>query len=762
MSYADNPNSSRMIPPLGVHLVEGGVTAAVFASHATAVELCLLDPISSQTPENEGFGDLDAETKPEFTERRVSLTFSNLGIWHAFVPDVTAGQRYGFRVSGSWDPVNGHRYNPNKLLTDPYARGLTGNLDYGQLSYGQVLNPEDLASSTFGEMDQSDNQRAVPHSVVVAPLNRDSQSTRPASPNISWARTIVYEAHVKGLTQNHPEVPEEQRGTYAALGHPAVVQHLTDLGITTLELLPIHFFTSEPHLIEKDLINYWGYNTLGFFAPHEKYATVAAQVAGPQAVIDELRTAIDALHSAGIEVVLDVVYNHTAEGGVGGQHLAFKGFDNSYYYMHDGSVPAQYADVTGCGNSLDFRRPRVVQLALDSMRYWLEEIGVDGFRLDLAVTLGRTHDGFTPEHPFLVALQTDPVISQAKIIAEPWDVGPGGWQTGGFPIGVSEWNDRFRNSVRAFWLSDARALSHSQGASGIQELATRLSGSADLFGHTTPPLLRGPMASINFVTAHDGFTLADLVSYDHKHNEANGEDSRDGTNDNRSWNHGVEGPLKQEDMWHVIAPLRRRSMRNMLASLILSAGVPMITAGDEYGRTQQGNNNAYCQDSTISWFDWEFSAWRQDLVESTKFLINLRNTVPAVHVGSFFTGQPLPHDEEHQPDLAWYNASGTRLTVEEWVNPGTRVFSMFRRGRVPDIDNDESTDPHVLLAFNGMLDDAVSHLPEAANSTRTWRLAWCSSWDSMADAEILENLPSGAQIELEALSMQIYLADPLA
>lgn len=762
MNLVNGSRTTSTVPPFGVHVVPGGVTVSVFASHATQVDFCLIDPVSAETGEHND-SPLSAHPllgeNPVFTERRIPLVHKAFGTWHGFVPDVTPGQRYGFRIHGEWNPVVGLRHNSAKLLTDPYARGITGNLDYGQAGYGHHFGADHVAegSDVHGPMDVIDNLAQVPHSVVVAPLELESQDLRPARPYISWDQTIVYEAHVKGLTQLHPDIPEDLRGTYAALGHPIFVDYLKALGITTLELLPIQFFLSEPHLIDKELTNYWGYNTLGFFAPQEQYATVEAQRRGPRAVLDELRTAIDALHVAGIEVVLDVVYNHTAEGGVGGPHLNFKGLDNTYYYMHDGAMPAQYADVTGCGNSLDFRRPKVIQLALDSMRYWLQEVGVDGFRLDLAVTLGRDHEGFTPNHPFLVALQTDPIINQAKIIAEPWDVGPGGWQTGGFPIGVSEWNDRFRNSVRAFWLQDARSISHGQSGSGVQELATRLSGSADLFGHTSPPLIRGPFASMNFVTAHDGFTMADLVAYDHKHNEANAEESRDGTNDNRSWNHGVEGPLKQEDLWHVIAPMRRRSIRNLMATLVLSAGVPMLTAGDEFGRTQQGNNNAYCQDSPISWINWDHSAWRKDLLETTKYLLSLRRDLPALRVDEFFTGRPLPHDEAHQPDLAWYNSAGTRLSVEQWNDPETRVFSMFRRGRVPE--GTEASDPHVLLAFNGFLDTAQSHLPVGDNSTRTWRLVWCSSWDTSNEYEEGQLLPAGSQIELEALSIQIYLAD---
>ncbi len=763
MSYVHSPRTASCVPPLGVHLVPGGATVAVFAAHATCVELCLIDVSdgsASIPPDPTVAAPETGVPGSRFVERRIPLKRTTFGVWHDFVPDITAGQLYGFRVHGEWNPQAGHRHNPAKLLVDPYARAITGALDYGQPSYGHVVtDPDsDAGSDPYGPADSTDSLGHVPLSVTVAPTDPCTLHERnERKPCIAWEQTVIYEAHVKGLTYEHPDIPEDIRGTYAALGHPALIAHLKGLEITSLELLPIHSFTSEPHLIDKGLTNYWGYNTLGFFAPHEAYASAAARAAGPQAVIDEVRGAVDALHEAGIEVILDVVYNHTAEGGVGGQHLSFKGLDNASYYLHDGATPAQYADVTGCGNSLDFRRPKVVQLTLDSMRYWLQEIGVDGFRMDLAVTLGRDHDGFNPDHPFLVALQTDPVISHAKIIAEPWDVGPGGWQTGNFPVGTHEWNDRFRNSVRDFWLSDAKAASHGNSGSGIRELATRLSGSADMFGHSEPPLMRGPLASINFVTAHDGFTIADLVSYDHKHNQANGEESRDGTNDNRSWNHGVEGPLAQEDMWHVIAPMRRRSMRNLLATLILSSGVPMITAGDEVGRTQLGNNNAYCQDSQISWFNWEFNRWRQELLETTTFLLELRRLLPALRVDEFFTGKPLPHDEDHQPDLAWYNESGTRLTIEEWNNPATRTFSMFRRGRIAE--GSQSSDPHVLLVFNGQLNSTTMRLPVKDNSTRTWRLAWDSEWDTPQKQPGSTPLDAGADIELEALSLQVYLAD---
>jgi glycogen operon protein len=549
-----------------------GVTVAVLAAHATAVDLCLLDPAPDGT----------------LRERRVPLEGPSFGVWHAHVPGVEPGQRYGFRTHGAWDPAAGLRHNPAKLLVDPYARGVVGRLDLDEAVEGFV--PGD----PFGPADPRDSAPHVPHSIVVdvEGLRARTPDPRANRPYVPWRDTVVYEAHVRGLTMLHPDLPEELRGTYAALGHPVVVEHLTALGITAVELLPVHAKSDEPHLVAKGLTNYWGYNTLGFFAPEPSYATRAAQEAGSGAVLDEIRTAVHALHEAGIEVLLDVVYNHTCEGGVDGPHLSWRGLDNTGYYLHDGNVPAQLVDTTGTGNTLDFRRPRVVQLALDSLRYWADVVGVDGFRFDLAVTLGRSFAGYQPDHPFLVALQNDPSLANLKLVAEPWDVGPGGWRTGQFPPPMAEWNDRFRDAARQFWLADVARLRRGEpgpGHDGVRDLATRLAGSADLFGQSDPPLARGPVASVNFVTAHDGFTLRDLVTYDRKHNEANGEDGRDGSGDNRSWNHGIEGAGDPRDPETArVAALRARSMRNLLATLLLAAGTPMLTAGDELGRTQGG------------------------------------------------------------------------------------------------------------------------------------------------------------------------------
>jgi isoamylase len=727
-SHAATP-SYRPTPPLGVHLAGDGVDVAVLAGRATAVDLCLLDR--------------DDAAPLGWRERRVPLEGPVHGVWYAHVPGVHAGQHYGFRTHGDWDPARGLRHNPAKLLVDPYARGLVGTLGYGPDTYGYVTD-EDGAGPHDGAPDPRDSVRSVPHGVVVDTTYRGE---RIAGPGVAWESTVVYEAHVRGLTKSLPGVPEELRGTYAGLAHPATIDHLLSLGVTALELLPVHAFASEPHLVDKGLTNYWGYNTLGFFAPHAPYATAEAQAAGPGAVLAEVTGAVQLLHAAGLEVLLDVVYNHTCEGGDGGQHVSWRGLDTGYY-LHDGGIPARFADVTGCGNSLDFRRPRVVQMALDSLRYWVTQVGVDGFRFDLAVTLGRTANGFDPDHPFLVGLATDPVLRDVKLIAEPWDVGPGGWRTGSFPAPMGEWNDRFRNAARTFWLTDPSQASHGRPGHGVAELATRLAGSVDLFGDGDPPLTRGPVASVNYVTAHDGFTLADLVAYDHKHNEANGEHGRDGTDDNRSWNHGVEGPVRADSPGVDILPLRRRSIRNLLGTLLLSAGTPMITAGDEIGRTQGGNNNAYCQDGPVSWVSWELSEWRRDLLSTARYLLLLRRENAALHAPAFFRGRPVV--EGGRPDLAWFAADGGPLDHGAWHDPAVRTLQMLRE--VPG-----ST---ALLVLNGSLDPLPIVL--ADDRPTRWELAWDSAWEhpgEQSSAAIGGGLhpDAGDTVVLEPLSLRLYL-----
>ena len=737
------------VPPLGVHPTpDGGIDVAVAAAHADGVELCLIDVVDP---------DLPSSDPARYAERRVPLDGPTYGVWHTHVPDVAPGQRYGFRTHGAWDPAAGQRHNPAKLLVDPYARGLAGDLAYGPETLGAVsaLNDDDPAwwvAEQYGEPDDRDSLAHVPHGVV---LPVPPSLPPPGRPRVPWADTVVYEAHVKGLTARHPDVPPELRGTYAGVAHPATIDHLRSLGVTTLELLPIHAVASEPRLVAQGLSNYWGYQTLGFFAPHAAYATRAAQEAGADAVLDEVRGMVHLLHEAGIEVLLDVVYNHTCEGGDEALHVSWRGLDNAGYYLHDGASPAALADVTGTGNSLDFRRPRVVQLALDSLRYWAEVVGVDGFRFDLAVTLGRTHHGFSPDHPFLVALQTDPVLNGLKLVAEPWDVGPGGWQTGRFPPPMAEWNDRFRDTVRGFWLDAPREGSHGRPMHGLRELTTRLAGSADLFGHSDPPLLRGPVASVNYVTAHDGFTLADLVAYDHKHNEANGEDGRDGSDHNLSWNHGVEGHAPGSgpdgergddtttEPWSAVVPLRRGSQRNLLATLLLAAGTPMLTAGDELGRTQGGNNNAYAQDNEVSWLDWDLDDAARDLLATTRFLVALRHEHAALRADSFFLGTPRPGEET--PDLLWFAADGAPMDRDAWSVAGRRVVQMLRPGP-------SDGDAHVLVVVNGGLDDVEITLPPAPGDT-AWERVWSSTWDR-------PEAPEGDEPEsttTESLSVAVFL-----
>jgi glycogen operon protein len=724
-------------PRLGVHLAGDGVDVAVLASHADAVEICLLDP--------------DPAAPDGWAERRVPLEGPHHGVWTAHVPGVRAGQRYGFRAHGRWDPDAGLRYNPAKLLLDPYARGIEGEVVLGQAVHGQVVDESGRTVGPRPEPDPTDSRAHVPHGVVVDDRFDAEPVPRPLVP---WTDTVVYEAHVRGLTQRLPGVPPELRGTYAGLAHPATIEHLRSLGVTTLELLPIHASASEPHLVRRGLTNYWGYNTLGFFAPHAAYATRAAQEQGAAAVLAEVKGMVRLLHAAGIEVVLDVVYNHTCEGGTDGPHLSWRGLDPTVYYLHDGGVPARFADLTGCGNTLDFRRPRVVQMALDSLRYWVSEVGVDGFRFDLAVTLGRDHAGFTPQHPFLVALQTDPVLAGTKLIAEPWDLGPGGWRTGAFPEPMAEWNDRFRDGVRTFWLADPAQRAHGRPGHGVRELATRLSGSADLFGHGDPPLSRGVVASVNYVTAHDGFTLTDLVTYEHKHNAANGEGNRDGSDHNLSWNHGIEGPVRDPAVGVEILPLRRRSRRNLLGTLLLAAGTPMITAGDELGRTQQGNNNAYCQDNEISWLDWDLDEEDADLLATTRHLLRLRRELPALRAWDFYTGRPRPRalaEGDERPDLDWRRADGTEFDHAAWHDVAVRCLQMVR------VAPDGSA---VLLVVNGAFDPVTftlaGGLPPGHDGA--WRLAWDSVAERPDDlgANGDSHVRPGQTVLVEPLSMRVY------
>jgi glycogen operon protein len=589
-------------------------------------------------------------------------------VHHGIVDGFPMGSRYGFRSSSEDDalPVSVPTVafeddGEQPLLLDPYGRAVDQR-------DGLLTNVR-----MSGGFDWGGDR----------------------NPHISWRNTIIYEAHVRGQSMLHPDIPEELRGTYAGLAHPAMIEHLTGLGITSVQLLPVHFHLDEPHLQNLGMTNYWGYNTAAFFAPHPAYATEAAQMAGPQAVQDEFKGMVKLLHAAGLEVILDVVYNHTAEGGRDGQTLSFRGLGEMQYYRHDGH--GRYVDTTGCGNSLNFGHPRVVQLVLDSLRYWVDEFHIDGFRFDLAVTLCRNAaNDFDPHHPFLVAIAADPVLSSVKLIAEPWDVGYGGWQTGRFPPGWVDWNDHFRDALRSFWLADRAAIDAGGQGGSVARLADSISGSASLFAESG----RTRMASVNFFTSHDGFTLADLVSYDRKHNEANGEQNRDGHGDNRSYNHGFEGPTEDEE----ILALRAQTSRNLMATLMVSMGVPMITAGDEIGRTQQGNNNAYCQDNAITWLDWTSTPESHAMLRSTKRVIRLRK--------EFLAGQPHHYpSRDKQAYLHWFDEHGKPMSMDRWNDPQHRVVQLLLGSDDGQVDG--------LVVVNGSANDINITLPAISNDDGT-------------------------------------------
>ncbi|MGW1515843.1 glycogen debranching protein GlgX [Streptomyces sp. NPDC002287] len=630
------PGSSH---PLGArfHAGPGGVPGtnfALWAQGAEAVELCLFDALG--------------------TETRCTLTELTHEIWHGFVPGVRPGQRYGFRVHGRWDPWTGARYNPAKLLLDPYARAVDGDFSLPPEVYGHVRDwPQQYIADTV--RDDRDSAPFVPKGVVVHDDDDWADDVRPKTP---WADSVIYELHVRGFTMRHPGVPEALRGTYAGLAHPAAVEHLVGLGVTAVELLPVHQFAHEDHLLRRGLRNYWGYNSVGYFAPHAGYS--ASGTTGQQ--VGEFKRMVKALHAAGIEVILDVVYNHTAEAGELGPTLSLRGIDNRAYYRLQPDQ-RRYADYTGCGNTLHAGRPHVLRLITDSLRYWVTEMGVDGFRFDLAAALARSMHDVDMLSPFLAVIAQDPVLRRVKLIAEPWDVGSGGYQVGAFPPLWTEWNDRYRDAVRDFW----------RGAlPDVRDLGYRLSGSSDLYAWGG----RRPYASVNFVTAHDGFTLRDLVSYERKHNEANGEANRDGTNDNRSWNCGAEGESDEPR----ITALRRRQLRNLLTTLLLSTGVPMLVAGDEFGRTQGGNNNAYCQDNETGWVDWSLlqdPAW-SGLFALARRLVALRRAHPVLRRRAFFSGRAQGADGLR--DLAWFTPAGTEMTERDWYAPASAV-GLYLSGR---------------------------------------------------------------------------------
>jgi glycogen operon protein len=651
--------------PLGATFDGSGTNFALFSEVAERVELCLLDDDGNETrvdlPETDGF------------------------VWHGYLPDVQPGQRYGYRVHGPYDPSSGHRCNPAKLLLDPYAKAIDGQID----------GDPSLFSYDFDDPTRLNTEDSAPHTMVSVVVNPFFDWGHDRPPNHGYAESVIYEAHVKGLTQRHPGVPGELRGTYAAIGHPAIVDHLTDLGVTAIELMPVHQFVNDPHLLEKGLSNYWGYNTIGFFAPHNGYS----RAPNPGQQVQEFKQMVKSLHAADIEVILDVVYNHTAEGNHMGPTLCFRGIDNASYYRLVDDDPAHYFDTTGTGNSLLMRHPHVLQLLMDSLRYWVTEMHVDGFRFDLAATLARQFHEVDRLSAFFDLVQQDPVVSQVKLIAEPWDVGEGGYQVGGFPPLWTEWNGKYRDTVRDFWRGEPATLA---------EFASRLSGSSDLYEHTA----RKPIASINFVTAHDGFTLADLVSYDEKHNEANGEGNADGESHNRSWNCGVEGPTDDEQ----VNALRRRQQRNFLATLLLSQGVPMISHGDELGRTQRGNNNVYCQDNELAWVDWDLDEHREALLEFTRALVHLRRDHPVLRRRRFFAGSPDHGGESELGDIAWFGAGGEHMTSGDWQESHVKAVQVFLNGEAitePDPRGQPIVDDSFLVLYNAAPNTVEFTLPPA-------------------------------------------------
>jgi glycogen operon protein len=730
----------------GVRLAGDGIDVSVPAAHASGVELCLID----------------APRSPGQTERRLALAGPSGGCFHGHVAGVGAGQRYGFRAAGPWEPSAGHFYNPSKLLLDPYGRAIDGQPVLAPALHSHRV---DSNLAPVGHPWTPDERDSAPYMAYSVVTDEAFDWGGVGRPEVAWDQTVVMEGHVRGMTMLRDEIPAELRGTYAGLAHPASIRHLKDLGVTTVELLPIHASMTEPHLARQGLTNYWGYSTLSFFSPNPAYATAAARRAGPEAVAREVKGMVCLLHQAGIEVLLDVVYNHTCEVGLGGPTVCWRGLDNLAWYLHDGSVPARYADVTGTGNTIDFRRAAAIGMALDSLRHWAERYQVDGFRYDLAVTLARGYDGFDPEHPFLVALRTDPVLRRLKHIAEPWDVGPGGWQTGAFPVPIAAWNDAFRGDVRSFWLTGPKEMSAGRRPPSVRHLATRFSGSADLFSRSDPLGDHGPMGSVNFVTAHDGFTMRDLVCFDHKHNQANGENNRDGSDDNRSWNHGTEGLIIDSDSTGVagselgfdaIASLRRRSIRNLFAALAFSAGVPMYCAGDEFGRTQWGNNNAYCQDGPISWLDWELLAWQNDLLETVRHLFALRRSHPALRPHSYLTGELCP---DGLPDLGWRDFGGAPAAPGRWHDSSFRQVQMLRH-------NPSAAARDALVVINGDLDGRDCRLA-AAKPGAVWELIWDSVWDTPDLRTASDGLEgpletAGDQVvPVHLLSTRLYLSKPL-
>lgn len=697
-----NPGIQPGAPdPLGATVRDGGTNFAVWAPDAIRVELCLIN-------EDGGYWNFDL---PGFTK----------GVFHGFLHDVGHGQRYGYRVHGEWAPEKGMRFNPAKLLLDPYARAVTGDLVLHDAIYGH-RGHDDLL---FNDLD---SRPYVPHGIVIDEYYDWEDDQRP---NIPAEKTIIYEAHVSGLTGQHPSIPEEQRGTYAGIAHPVVIDYLKDLGVTTVELLPCQQFVSEPFLLSQNRENYWGYNTLAFFAPHAQYSSSGTH--GQQ--VREFKDMVKAMHRAGLEVILDVVYNHTPEGNEFGPTLSLRGFDNKGYY-HLNDEPRHYMNFTGCGNSVRGSSRQALRLIMDSLRYWVEEMHVDGFRFDLATELTRNSNRDVDlEGAFITAIAQDPVLRNVKLIAEPWDIGHNGYQVGAFPAPWSEWNDQFRDTTRDFW----RGLS-----GGVAELGWRITGSGDLYWDQ----MNGPRASINFVTAHDGFTLHDLVSYNDKHNLANGENNSDGSDSNRSWNCGVEG--KTDDPQ--ILALRRRQMRNIMSTLLLSAGTPMILGGDEVARSQDGNNNAYCQNNELSWQDWIFAPWQQDMYDFTRHVIRIRQEHRVFQRNGYLTGEHV--DFVNVPDLAWFRADGTLFETQDWESFDTRSIGIYLAGAVRSLTSHDLVDNGFYWFLNSSGESVDVALPNgdyAAEYLLRFNTADESNWQAE------QTISAGSKVTLLPWSSALWM-----
>ena len=662
--------------PLGASYDGAGVNFALYSQVAQKVELCLFD-------------EHDVETRIEMTER-------NSYVWHNYIPGLHPGQRYGYRVYGPYDPVHGLRCNPNKLLLDPYAKAIEGNIDGDESLFSYWFkSPDD--NSAMNDLD------SAAHTMKSAVINPYFDWGNDQHPYISYHDSVIYEAHVRGMTNLNMDVPPDIRGTYAGLAYPSVIEYLRKLGVTAIELMPIHQFVNDSFLQEKGLSNYWGYNTIGFFAPHNAYSSSGER--GEQ--VNEFKSMVKAYHRAGMEVILDVVYNHTAEGNHMGPTLSFKGIDNASYYRLVEGDQQHYFDTTGTGNSLLMRSPHALQLITDSLRYWVTEMHVDGFRFDLAATLARQFQEVDKLSAFFDIVEQDPIISRVKLIAEPWDLGSGGYQVGGFPSSWSEWNGRYRDTVRDFWRSQPSTL---------PEFASRLMGSSDLYQMNG----RRPVASVNFITAHDGFTMNDLVSYNEKHNDANGEGNRDGESNNRSWNCGVEGPTTIKD----VNDLRQQQMRNMFATLLCSQGIPMICGGDEVARTQQGNNNAYCQDNAISWTNWDLDDSQKDLLEFVSKLIHLRLEHPVLHRRRFFTGREPGDPDDKIPQVEWMDHTGSIMDMEDWSNTHAFSVMIYLNGSdIPEADwyGNQMVDNNFILIFNAHYEPIMFTLPDERYGKK-WRL----------------------------------------